>query len=167
MTTYTFTSAAAILALAVQALSPPPQLTVSEWASRYRVLSREDSAAPGQWSHEDRPYQQGIMDAVSDPRIEQVTVCGGAQWGIAHRLQGSPQAGAAQARQRRHAAQRHQPKQRVESALPRRLHQAQADQAVVAPGQANPLAGQRPQHLRRRQREHGQVDTGAAHQHAP
>lgn len=81
MTTFPLASASSILAVAVQALLPPPQLTISEWATRYRVLSREDSAAPGRWSHEDRPYQQGIMDAVGDPRIEQISVQGGAQWG--------------------------------------------------------------------------------------
>ena len=60
---------------------PPPDMTVSEWACDYRVLSREASAAPGRWSHEARPYQSDIMTVCSLPRIQYVTVVGGAQWG--------------------------------------------------------------------------------------
>lgn len=60
---------------------PPPDMTVSEWAEAHRVLSREDSAAPGRWSTASRPYQVGIMDACSSPRVQHVTVVGGAQWG--------------------------------------------------------------------------------------
>lgn len=74
-------SAFALMAQVSQVILPPPDMTVSEWASAYRVLSREDSAAPGGWSTEDRPYQVGIMDACSTPRIQWVTVVGGAQWG--------------------------------------------------------------------------------------
>ena len=30
-------------------LRPPPPLTVSQWADKYRVLSAESSAEPGRW----------------------------------------------------------------------------------------------------------------------
>src|SRR3990172_13390734 len=62
-------------------LAPPPILTVSEWADRYRVLSRESSPEPGQWRTERAPYQRGIMDAFSEPLIEQVIVMSSAQIG--------------------------------------------------------------------------------------
>ncbi|MGE7114002.1 hypothetical protein [Lysinibacillus sp. NPDC047702] len=35
--------------LAKQALAPPPNLTVFEWADAHRKLSRESSAEAGQW----------------------------------------------------------------------------------------------------------------------
>ena len=74
-------SAFTLLAATAPVLLPPPDMTVSQCAEKYRVLSREDSAAPGRWSTEDRPYQVEIMDAASNPRIQYVTVAGGSQWG--------------------------------------------------------------------------------------
>lgn len=60
---------------------PPPRLTISEWADRFRVLSSEASAEPGRWSTARAIYQRGIMDAVSDPRVETVVVKKSAQVG--------------------------------------------------------------------------------------
>jgi Bacteriophage tail assembly protein len=53
-------------------ISPPPALTVSEWADLYRKLSSETSAEPGQWHTDRAPYQREMMDAVNDPEIEEV-----------------------------------------------------------------------------------------------
>lgn len=64
-----------------QRLAPPPTLTVSEWADRFRQLSREASAEPGQWRTARAPYLRGIMDAFSDPRVEEVVVMSSAQVG--------------------------------------------------------------------------------------
>ena len=44
--------------------TPPPNLTVSEWADSYRTLSPESSAEAGMWKTSRAPYQKGIMDAV-------------------------------------------------------------------------------------------------------
>lgn len=71
----------AVVALASLMLQPPPADTVSEWADRFRVLSREDSAAPGRWNTSARPYQRGIMDALANPRTHTVVVMGCSQWG--------------------------------------------------------------------------------------
>jgi phage terminase large subunit GpA-like protein len=62
-------------------LKPPPKLTVSEWADRYRVLSREYAAEPGQWRTDRAPYQRGIMDAFADPEIQVVVVESSSQVG--------------------------------------------------------------------------------------
>ena len=70
-----------LLAESVVILEPPPDMTVSEWAEAYRVLSREDSARPGKWSNDARPYQVGIMDAACEPSIQYVTVVGPSQFG--------------------------------------------------------------------------------------
>lgn len=46
-----------------EGLRPPPTLTVSEWAARYRKLSSEASAERGQWRN--RPFQSEPMDCLS------------------------------------------------------------------------------------------------------
>jgi phage terminase large subunit GpA-like protein len=52
--------------------SPPPKLTLSEWADTYAWLSPESSAQQlSKWKT--LPYQKGIMDAMVDPDVERVT----------------------------------------------------------------------------------------------
>lgn len=65
----------------LEALRPPPRLTVSDWADSYRFLSAEDSAEPGKWRTDRAEYQRGWMDAVTDPAVEQVVVMKSAQVG--------------------------------------------------------------------------------------
>lgn len=52
---------------------------LSEWADRHAVLSAESSADVGRWRT--IPYQRGIMDAITDRRIELVTVMKSARVG--------------------------------------------------------------------------------------
>lgn len=66
---------------AATVLMPPPEMSGSEWADTYRILSREDSAAPGNWSTDARPYQKEIMDVACDAVTQLVTVKGCSQWG--------------------------------------------------------------------------------------
>lgn len=61
-------------------LRPPPRLTLSEWAHRHAVLSRETSAQTGRFRA--YAYQNGIMDAVTDPAVDQVTVMKSARVGF-------------------------------------------------------------------------------------
>lgn len=61
--------------------TPPPDLSVSEWADSYRMLSSESSAEPGRWRTDRAPYQRGIMDAASDSSIREVVVMSSAQIG--------------------------------------------------------------------------------------
>ena len=53
-------------------LQPPPKLSLSQWANTYGVLSRETSAQTGRFRS--FAYQNGIMDAITDPSVETVTV---------------------------------------------------------------------------------------------
>lgn len=69
------------LARELGALKPPEKLTVSEWADRFRVLSEKDSAAPGPWRTEKTPYLRAVMDAFSNPTIQEITFCAGTQIG--------------------------------------------------------------------------------------
>lgn len=66
---------------AMKTASPPPKLKISEWADRYRKLSPESSAEPGQWITARAEYQRGIMDAISDPKNERVAIMTSAQVG--------------------------------------------------------------------------------------
>jgi len=62
-------------------LKPPPRLNVSDWADTYRQLSSESSAEAGKWSTSRAEYQRGMMNAVSDPDIENVVLMTAAQIG--------------------------------------------------------------------------------------
>jgi len=62
-------------------LAPPPRLTLSQWADQYRYLSPETSAEPGRWQTSRAEYLRGIMDAVSDPRVERVVIMASARVG--------------------------------------------------------------------------------------
>ena len=59
----------------------PPDMTVSEWADAYRMLSPEASAEAGKWRTDRAPYQKEIMDAVSDDKCYKVVIMSSAQVG--------------------------------------------------------------------------------------
>jgi phage terminase large subunit GpA-like protein len=65
-------------------LQPPPKLTLSEWADRYAVLSKETSAQTGRFRA--FPYQTGMMDAITDPAVTTVTVMKSARVGYTKTL---------------------------------------------------------------------------------
>lgn len=69
----------AIAKTALLAFRPPEKLTLSEWADRFAYLSVESSAEGGRWHT--LPYQKGIMDAITDPKVEQITVMKSARVG--------------------------------------------------------------------------------------
>ncbi|MEX8520064.1 MAG: phage terminase large subunit family protein [Leptothrix sp. (in: b-proteobacteria)] len=48
-----------------QYLTPPPTLTVSEWADQYRMLSRKAAAEPGPYRTDRTPYLREPMDMLS------------------------------------------------------------------------------------------------------
>jgi len=66
------------------AFKPPKKMTLSEWADTYAYLSAESSAESGRWHT--LPYQKGIMDAITDPKIEQITVMKSARVGYSKML---------------------------------------------------------------------------------
>lgn len=61
--------------------APPPRLTLSEWADLHRRLSPESSGEPGRWDTGRAEYQRGIMDAMTDPRVERVVLMTSARVG--------------------------------------------------------------------------------------
>lgn len=60
---------------------PPEDLTVSKWAAKYRVLSRESSAEAGPWRNERTPYMVEPMDAFNDPKVHEIAIVAGSQTG--------------------------------------------------------------------------------------
>lgn len=58
---------------------PKPPLSLSQWADKHRVLAPESSAEPGPWRTDRVPYMREIMDAISDPRNEEVAIMASAQ----------------------------------------------------------------------------------------
>lgn len=57
----------------LKTLKPPENITVSQWADKYRILDSKIAAEPGQWSTERTPYLRAIMDAFCDPEVEEIT----------------------------------------------------------------------------------------------
>lgn len=62
-----------------RAYAPPPKMPLSEWADTYRVLSPEAAALPGKWKTSAEPMAKGVMDCVTNPLTEKVTVMAAAQ----------------------------------------------------------------------------------------
>ena len=60
-------------------LKPPPRVSMSEWADRYRRLPQGTTANPGRWNTDNVPHMREIMDSVSDVRIRKVVVMSSAQ----------------------------------------------------------------------------------------
>lgn len=61
--------------------SPPPDISIAEWADYFRVISPEASAEIGRWHTDRAPYQREIMNAISDDSIERVIMMSAAQVG--------------------------------------------------------------------------------------
>lgn len=64
-----------------QAWKRPEKITVSQWADQYRFLNPITSAEPGRWKTSRTPYLRGIMDAFTDPFVEEITVMAASQVG--------------------------------------------------------------------------------------
>ncbi len=62
-------------------LKTPMNITVSEWADRYRILDAKTSKEPGRWCTDRVPYQRGLMNAFNDFEIEEIVICAAAQSG--------------------------------------------------------------------------------------
>lgn len=73
--------AAALLAdLIADYLAPPPDITVTQWAERHRILSAKDSAEPGPYRVSRTPFALEPQDALSPySPVEEVVLMWGAQ----------------------------------------------------------------------------------------
>lgn len=62
-------------------MKPPPRLSLSQWADEKRFLSPEFAAQPGRWRTSRVEYLRAILDACSDPLVEEVVMMSSAQVG--------------------------------------------------------------------------------------
>ena len=53
-----------------KAFIPPPKLTISKWAEKYRFLSAESASEAGKYRVDRAVYQKGIMDAFNEKNID-------------------------------------------------------------------------------------------------
>jgi phage terminase large subunit GpA-like protein len=60
-------------------LRTPPRLSLAEWADRYAYIPVEGNASPGKF--EAYGYQNGLMDAVTDPAVKIISVMKSARIG--------------------------------------------------------------------------------------
>ena len=72
---------------ALQFLKPPEDLTVSEWAEKYRILDARVTASPGPWRNSKTPYLQGIMNEFNNYETEEIVFCKPTQVGGTEALQ--------------------------------------------------------------------------------
>lgn len=61
--------------------SPPADMTGTEWANRYRVLSPEATAEHGRMRTSRAPYQEEILDCGTDPNVREIVIYGSSQVG--------------------------------------------------------------------------------------
>ena len=57
---------------ALKIFTPPERITVSEWADRYRSLSKEETSRPGMLDTSSVPYMKKIMDCFSEETIREI-----------------------------------------------------------------------------------------------
>ena len=70
-----------LLSTLFQLLKPPPDIKVWEWAEQKRVLSLEETSAPGPWENERTPYLVEIMDDMTNPDIHEIVFLAARQMG--------------------------------------------------------------------------------------
>lgn len=56
----------------MSALVPPENITVSEWAEKYRQLDAKTTARPGPWRNSSTPYLKGLMDEFNNYETEEI-----------------------------------------------------------------------------------------------
>ena len=66
---------------ALQYLRPPEDISVSEWAEKYRVLDSKSSAMPGPWRNDKTPYLTGVMDEFCNFDTEEIILAKASQLG--------------------------------------------------------------------------------------
>ncbi len=78
---YNFVDPNEIASRAIKALRPPPDITVDEWADKYRRLSAESSASPGRFKTDRTEYFREPMQMIGRKDVESVALMTSAQVG--------------------------------------------------------------------------------------
>ena len=70
-----------LLSKVLLGMTPPDDLTVTEWAEQHRRLSSESSAEAGPWRTERTPYLRDVMDAFTDTKVRHIVMVAASQVG--------------------------------------------------------------------------------------
>ncbi len=70
-----------VLSKVLSGMTPPDNLTVSEWADKRRRMSAESNAAGGKWRTSLTPYLRDVMDAFTDPKVNHIVMVAASQVG--------------------------------------------------------------------------------------
>lgn len=73
-----------LLAEVIKSWRPPKRMSLSQWSDEHAYLSAESAAQEGRWRT--LPYQRAIMDAMTDPTVEQIVVMKSARVGYTKML---------------------------------------------------------------------------------
>ena len=65
----------------VQNFKPPEDLTVAEWADKYRRLSSDSAAEGGPWRTSRTPYLKDPMESFTDPKVRRIVMVAASQVG--------------------------------------------------------------------------------------
>jgi phage terminase large subunit GpA-like protein len=66
---------------AIKNFKPPENLTVDQWADKYRRLSPENSAEAGPWRTSRTPYLYEPMKSFTDPKVNHIVMVAASQVG--------------------------------------------------------------------------------------
>lgn len=69
-----------VLARVLRGMRPPENLTLSQWADKYRWLP-QSSSEPGPWRTARTPYLKEPMDAFTDPKVRSIVMVASSQVG--------------------------------------------------------------------------------------
>lgn len=66
---------------ALRGMKAPEDLTLTQWADRYLILSPESSAEPGRYRSNRTPYIVEVMNSFTDPRVRNIVFVAASQVG--------------------------------------------------------------------------------------
>ena len=66
---------------ALRQMKPPEDISVAEWAEKYRILDAKTAAMPGPWRNDKTPYLVEVMDELNNHETQEIVFCKPAQIG--------------------------------------------------------------------------------------
>ena len=67
--------AAPYICEALRQMKPPEDISVAEWAEKYRILDAKTAAMPGPWRNDKTPYLTEIMNELNNYETEEIVFC--------------------------------------------------------------------------------------------
>ena len=70
-----------LLKAVLPSLRPIPNMSVSEWSSKYRIVSSNGNPAPGRWNNNRSPFLIPVMDSFTESNVKRVVFKSASQVG--------------------------------------------------------------------------------------